>query len=84
MSYHGTKMFIQNNVDSFDDDRPSAIDAIYCVDMVDKMHGEVDKKEKKKIKKQRAFTFKKLAGGSMLLEDDEERKKLKKALFPFE
>ena len=36
MSYHGTKMFLENNVDSFDDDRPSAIDAIYSADMVNK------------------------------------------------
>ena len=82
MSYHGTKMFLENNVDSFDDDRPSAIDAIYSADMVNKMHGEVDKKEKRG-RGRRAFAFKKLAGGSMLLEDTDERKKLKNAMYPF-
>ena len=84
MSYHGTKMFLENNVDSFDDDRPSAIDAIYSADMVNKMHGEVDKKEKRgRGRRAFAFAFKKLAGGSMLLEDADERKKLKNAMYPF-
>jgi phage replication-related protein YjqB (UPF0714/DUF867 family) len=48
MSHHGTKMFLEKHVGSFDDDRPSAIDAIYSADMVTNMHGEVDKKQKKK------------------------------------
>ena len=83
MSYHGTKMFLDNKIDSFDDDRPSAIDAIYSADMVNKMHGEVNKKHNRRTGARRAFASKKLAGGSMLLEDADERKKLKDAMYPF-
>jgi len=83
MSYHGTKMFLDNKIDSFDDDRPSAIVAIYSADMVDKMHGEVSKKHSRRTGARRAFAPKKLAGGSMLLEDADERKKLKDAMYPF-
>ena len=84
MSFHGTKMFLEHEIDAFDEDRPTAIDAIYSQTMVTKMHGEIKEAGAAPSRRRRQFKHRKLAGGSMLLEDKDERKKLKDAMYPFE
>ena len=85
MSFHGTKMFLEHEIDAFDEDRPTAIDAIYSQTMVNKMHGEITNAGVPPSRRRKgAFKHRKLAGGSMLLEDKDERLKLKKAMYPFE
>ena len=85
MSFHGTKMFLEHDIDPFDEDRPSAIDAIYSRTMVTKMYGEINNSGVPPSRRRRqAFKHRKLAGGSMLLEDKEERTKLKNVMYPFE
>ena len=84
ISYHGCQLMTKNNVQPFKENRPGCVDTLYCVEMIDNLHGEVKTKKQSKSSSRSKPKYGKLGGGSMLLEDSEERKQLKSVMCPFE